>query len=181
MLDKKQHVIVPVPDCEPGIGRTLWMLEDARQRTRRTLENLHPAAVDWIGGFNGHNIGTLLYHIAAIEIDWLHTEVTEGGLPASVWEQFPYEVRDARNHLTIVTGVGLDEHWRRLDFVRGLLLDVYKPMTLADYRRPRQFEAYAVTPEWVLHHLMQHEAGHRDELGALRGGAEKALNLAVNP
>jgi hypothetical protein len=32
---------------------------------------------------------------------------------------------------------------------------------------------YEVTPEWVLHHLCQHEAEHRAEIAALRAGAEK--------
>ncbi len=175
MNEKSQRVVVPLPGCEPEIGRALWMLEDARQRTRSTLENLPPAAVDWIGGFNGHSIGALLYHIAAIEISWLGIEVAEGSLPAGVWEHFAIEVRDAQGKLSPVMGVSLDAHWQRLDFVRGLLLAVYKPMSLAEYRRPRHMDDYDVTPEWVLHHLMQHEAGHRDEIGALRIGAEQSL------
>lgn len=174
--DRKQHVVMPLPGCEPEIGRALWMLGDCRQRTRRALDNLNPAAVDWIGGFNGHSIGSLLYHIAAIEISWLGFEVAEGKLPESVWDHFPYEVRDDQGRLTAVPGLSLDEHWQRLDYVRGLLLDVYKPMTLAEYRRPRHLDEYDVTPEWVLHHLMQHEAGHRDELEMLRQASEKALN-----
>jgi hypothetical protein len=67
-----------------------------------------------------------------------------------------------------VVGVPLEEHLQRLDETRQLLLEVYKPMTLADFRRARHFEAYDVTPEWVLHHLMQHEAGHREEICTLR-------------
>jgi uncharacterized damage-inducible protein DinB len=38
--------------------------------------------------------------------------------------------------------------------------------TLADYE---------TTPEWVLHHLMQHEAEHRGQIGELRRWAEKVL------
>ncbi len=68
MSDKKQHIVMPFPDCDPQIGCALWMLEDCRSRTRRSLANLNPAAVDWAGGFNNHSIGTLLFHIAAIEI-----------------------------------------------------------------------------------------------------------------
>lgn len=176
IVDRKQHIVVPLPDCEPEIGRALWMLEDCRNRTRRSLADLNPAAVDWVGGFNHHSIGTLMYHIAAIEISWFGIEVAEGSLPGEVWEQFPYEVRDQQHRLTPVRGLSLDDHWRRLDYVRGLLLEFYNPMSLEDYRRPRHLEEYDVTPEWVLHHLMQHEAGHRDELEMLRQASEKALN-----
>ncbi|MBZ0299768.1 MAG: hypothetical protein K8J31_08515 [Anaerolineae bacterium] len=84
-------------------------------------------------------------------------------------------MRDSQGQLTAVRGVLLDDHWHRLDLVRGLLRDTFKRMTLADYRRPRMLDDYDVTPEWVLHHLMQHEAGHRDELEALRMLAETDL------
>jgi uncharacterized damage-inducible protein DinB len=52
-------------------------------------------------------------------------------------------------------------------------------MTLQDFRRPRQLPEYDVTPEWILHHLMQHEAEHRGEMGILRTRAEKSLGLSV--
>ncbi|MBZ0299769.1 MAG: DinB family protein [Anaerolineae bacterium] len=81
MTERRNLIVSPLPDCEPEIGRLLWMLEDCRQRTRSALDGLNPAVVDWAGGVNSHSIGTLLYHIAAIELDWLHTEVTQGGLP----------------------------------------------------------------------------------------------------
>jgi uncharacterized damage-inducible protein DinB len=32
---------------------------------------------------------------------------------------------------------------------------------------------YDVTPEWVLHHLMQHEAEHRSQIGAPRARAQR--------
>lgn len=175
MPEKQQHIIQPLPDCEPEIGRALAMIEDCRARTRKGLRELNPAAVDWVGGFNGHSIGTLLYQIAAIEIRWLGIEVVQNGLPESAWEQFPHEVRDDQGRLTAVRGVSLDEHWQRLNRVRGLLLETYRNMSLDDYRRPRAFDEYDVTPEWVLHHLMQHEAEHRDELNSLRAAAENDL------
>lgn len=175
MTDHRNLIVVPLSECEPEIGRMLWMLADCRQRTRTVLAALHPAAIDWVGGVNGHSIGTLLYHLAAIELDWLATEVTEGNLPASIWSHFPFDVRDSQGQLTAVRGIPLEDHWQRLDRVRNLLQDTFKPMTLADFRRPRVLDDYDVTPEWVLHHLMQHEAGHRDELEALRRLAEADL------
>jgi hypothetical protein len=48
------------------------------------------------------------------------------------------------------------------------LLDAYRRMDLAEFRRVRSLEDYDVTPEYVLHHLMQHEAEHHSQIGALR-------------
>jgi uncharacterized damage-inducible protein DinB len=86
---------------------------------------------------------------------------------------FPYEVRDGQGHLTQVTGVSLEEHLQRLHVVRRLLLDVFEAMELAEFRRVRALPPYDVTPEWVLYHLMQHEAEHRSQIGALRARAQR--------
>jgi uncharacterized damage-inducible protein DinB len=115
------------------------------------------------------------YHIADIEADWLYVEVLEQPLPPEVVALFPYPTRDEQGHLTQVQGFSLEEHLRRLEIVRGLLLDVYQPMDLREFRRLRSLPNYDVTPEWVLHHLMQHEAEHRSQIGGLRARAERNL------
>jgi uncharacterized damage-inducible protein DinB len=172
LSEKRQLIIEPLPGCDPDIGRLLWMMEDTRRRTRRTLEGIDQHAIDWQPQYTGGNsIGTLLYHIAAIELDWLATEIMENNVDKSIWEWFPHDVRDTAGSLTVVSGLTLDEHYARLDAVRALLLDSLKPMTLAEFRRPRSLPDYDVSPEEVLHHLMQHEAEHRGEIGMVRAMA----------
>lgn len=159
------------------IGRALWTLDDGRQRTWRALKAIAPEVIDWQPPNYGNSIGTLLYHIAAIEMDWLYSEVMEGRMPESVWEAFPYVVRDDYGRLTVVQGLSLDDHLKRLDSTRKHLLNTFRAMTLEDYRRPRLLERYDVTPEWVLHHLAQHEAEHRGEMLTVRSLAEHALGM----
>jgi hypothetical protein len=50
-------------------------------------------------------------------------------------------------------------------------------MTADDFVRPRSLADYDVSPAWVLHHLGQHEAEHRGELGSVIDGfkAERPL------
>jgi uncharacterized damage-inducible protein DinB len=164
-------VIEPLAGCEPEIGRLLWMMEDTRRRTRQTLEGIDQKTLDWQPPA-GNSIGTLLYHIAAIELDWLAVEMMEGNLDKAIWDLFPYDVRDANGRLTVVSGVSLDAHYGRLDTVRQLLLESCKSMTVAELRRARSLPDYDVSPEEVLHHLMQHEAEHRGEMGVVRALAE---------
>lgn len=161
------------PSQEPEIGRSLWCMQDARRRTLRALEGIALDAVAWEPPDGGSTIGTVLYHIADIEADWLFVEVLEQELPPEVAALFPHATREADGGLTQVPGFTLDEHLQRLEHVRALLLDVYRGMSLADFRRPRSLEPYDVTPEWVLYHLMQHEAEHRSQIGSLRAGAER--------
>ena len=169
---KRQLIIEPLPGCEPEIGRMLWMIEDTRRRTLKVLEGIEQTAMDWQPPANGNSIGTLLYHIAAIEMDWLAVEVMENTLDKSVWDVFTVDVRDANGRLTVVAGVRLDEHLKRFDAVRKVLLDCFKAMTVDDFRRPRSLPDYDVSPEEVLHHLMQHEAEHRGEMATIRTLAE---------
>jgi uncharacterized damage-inducible protein DinB len=167
----------PVDECDLEIGRSLWEIEDTRRRTLASLKDIDESLLDWQAPHADHTIGTLLYHVAAIEISWLGIDVMEGKLPKSVWDAFPYEVRDEQGRLTSVKGLPLSAHYERLETVRNLLLDSFKAMPIEDFRRPRQTPEYSVTPEWVLHHLGQHEAEHRGEITMIRTLGEKSLGL----
>jgi uncharacterized damage-inducible protein DinB len=158
---------------EPEIGRWLWALQDTRQRTMGYLDGLTPTIIDWLPPGDESSIGTILYHIALIEADWLYTEVLEQPYPAEVAALFLYVDRDGQDRLTQVQGLSLEQHLERLEIVRSLLLDVFQLMNLHEFRRVRKLADYDVTPEWVLHHLMQHEAEHRSQIGALRATAER--------
>jgi uncharacterized damage-inducible protein DinB len=160
----------------PEIGQWLWALQDARQRTMRELEGLTPAMIDWLPPDGESTIGTILYHIALIEADWFYVEVLEQPFPPEIAALFPIEDRDTQGHLAHVAGFSLEEHLGRLETVRALLLGVFQQMDLSEFRRVRSLEYYDVTPEWVLHHLMQHEAEHRSQIGALRARAERTLS-----
>lgn len=149
---------------EPEIGRVVWMLEAARWRLYECLEGLDTAVLDWQPAYGGNSIGTLLYHIAAIEIDWLYCEVLERPFPSEIMALLPFNVRDNSGRLTTVTNQSLTEHQHRLAICRSHLLNAYRAMNLEAFRRLHHFDQYAVSPEWVLHHLLQHETEHRGQI-----------------
>lgn len=172
---RKRLIIERAEARDPAIGRALWTLDDARRRTGEVLADLDEAALDWAATPAGNSIGTLLYHIAAIEADWLYAEVLEEEqFPPEVVALFPHDVRDERGRLTPVRGLDLEAHLRRLDAVRERLWAVFGAMAPADFRRARGLPDYDVTPEWVIHHLAQHEAEHRGQIGTLRELAGRA-------
>jgi uncharacterized damage-inducible protein DinB len=163
----EQLRIEPQPATDQEIGRALRLLEGARGRLKETLTKVDPDWLDWEPYPGGNSVGTLLYHIAAIEIDWLYCEVLEQEFPAEVQALLPYPVRNKGGRLFPVTAVSLPDHLQRLDAARQLLLGVYADLTLADFRRARQLPQYHVTPEWVLYHLTQHETEHRGQIGEI--------------
>lgn len=170
---KQQHVVQALAGFVPEIGRAVWMLDNARDETRLELRDFNPDHVDLTITDGGHSVGTLLYHIAGIEFDWLFYEVLEETRFKEIWDIFPHNLRDKTGRLTRVTGLTWEAHWERLDKVRACVREVFKDMTLDDYRRARICDNYDVTPEWVLHHLRQHEAEHRSEIIALAQNAGK--------
>ena len=171
--------VEPLPGYEPTIGRWLWLLEDTRRETKEeALAGLAPAALDWTPPQSQNSIGTLLYHIALIELDWLYTEALESQpWPEELKPLFALSDRDAHKRLSPLRGETLEEHLHRLDLVRQHLLTAFRGMTLEEFRRPHLFPQYRVTAEWVLQHVIQHEGEHRGQIQLLRSLAEGALGV----
>lgn len=173
---RERRVIDPVPAAVPEIARWLWSIEDTRRRTIEALRDLPPALLDWtpLGGAN--SIATLLYHIALIEADYLFADVLElpeDRWPAEIVALFPVVDRDAAGDLSHPPAESLETHLARLDRVRAHLRRVFATMTRDDFRRPRALVTYDTTPEWTLHHLMQHEAEHRGRIESIRALAAR--------
>ncbi|MDP4097976.1 DinB family protein [Paenibacillus sp. P96] len=176
-MSKKSLQIAALPGYEPEIGRWLWCLGDVRRTILEKLNGLEPDLLDQkVEG--KHSIGSLLYHIALIEADWLYVEVLETDFEPEIRSLFPQDDRSEDGALVHVAGQTLEQHLHRLQAVRDRLLFHFKGMDLTDWRTPRQLEAYDVTPEWVIYHLVEHEAHHRGQifelLRNLREQREKA-------
>jgi uncharacterized damage-inducible protein DinB len=154
----------PVP-----IGAWLAALEDTRRRTLRALEGLDEQTLHRLPASPANSVATLLYHIAAIEADWLYADVLEGQpFPSELERLLAFDVRDEQGMLTRVESESLHEMLSRLQIIRFQLLNVFKGMSVEEFYRPRRNEDYTVTPQWALHHLMQHEAEHRGQIEMLR-------------
>lgn len=162
----REHLVNPaLPGYEAEVGAALWRLEDTRDRTLRLLGEMPAGYVDRDG--RGNSIGTILYHLALIETDWLFAEVMEAPYPADLKALLPVEDRDEAGVLTLVRNETLEQHLARLAAVRSVLLEQFRGMTAGEFHRPRELPAYSVSPAWVLHHLSQHEAEHRGEIGSI--------------
>ncbi len=179
-LPPEQLIVQELPGYQPEISRWIWALEAVRRVTLERIEGIAPEALD-LAPQDLNAISTLLYHIAAIEVDWLYVEALEQEYPSEIEALFPYDVRDDTGRLTPVPGISLDEHLARLATVRRHLLEGFKGMTVEEFRRPRAFEAYNVTPEWVLYHLIEHEADHRGQISDRRTWAERELGINAPP
>jgi hypothetical protein len=130
--------------------------------------------VDWYPDLPLNSIGTLLYHIALIEADWVAVEILElREDPAELGGLLPWPDRSASGDgdgraLTRIDGGSLESHVERLAAVRAWAVERLASLTNTDLHRVRVLPDYDVAPDWVLHHLLQHEAEHRSHLALLR-------------
>ena len=168
MGERERLVLEPIADA-PEVGRWLSALDDGRRDTVAELRDVTEEMLDAEPPGAPNSIGTLLYHIALIELDWLLVDIL--GLESRVtWpgHLVPYEDRDGEGMLTVIRGEPMAAHLDRLAQIRALVHEHIGPMPVQDFHTPRARERYDVSPAWVLHHLLQHEAEHRAHIAWVR-------------
>jgi uncharacterized damage-inducible protein DinB len=167
-------ILTPLNGYAGDVGVWLSALQDTRQRTLRVLETIEPHWLDFVPE-DGESIGTILYHIAAIEVDWLHEDILQTPFPPEIEALVPYDVRDANGKLTPVSE-SLKKHLERLNKVRKILLDNFLNMSPGDFLKARSLPDSDVSPLYVIHHLMQHEAEHRSQINWIGMKAKLVLS-----
>lgn len=173
---RENLAVTGVAAREPAIGQVLWMLEETRGRTLDAVAGLDSDILEWEPPFEGNSIASLLYHIPAIEADWLYVEVLQAeSFHKELIPFFPVDVTEPDGHLARWRGESLQALRERLRSVRLELLDAFTTMSFEDYCDPRSLPEYDVTPEWVLYHLLQHENEHLGEIGVVKQLALAAL------
>ncbi len=170
MNEMEQRIITPLPASHPELGRWLWALEDTRARTKAALLGMGQAELDWMGPGVENAIGSLLYHLALIEFDYLYADILGEDYPVGAEMLLPFPDRDRDGNLSVVQGVSLEDHLARLDEVRRQLIQRVSALSPEQMETARTLPEwnYAISPAWTLHHLMQHEAEHRGEIAAIR-------------
>ena len=167
---RKWH-LDPTEGYSAGVGRFVTMLADTRSRLMRDIADLDEAELDRTLPWAPNSVGTLLYHLAAIELDWTFADLLETEtFPDGSEDWFPVDVREEDGRLTPVVEP-LRRHLDRLEWVRAHLFETLKGFSDDDLDR-------TFNPEnpsgggWILHHLMQHEAEHRGQIGELRAALQ---------
>ena len=111
---RRELILSPVPCDAPEIGVWLAALSDCRARTHKAIAGIRNDELEWVCPLSTNTIGTLLYHVAAIELDWLYSEILEQEFPGDLSSWFPHDVRDSEGNLNdlpqkhVDTGMGLE-------------------------------------------------------------------------
>jgi uncharacterized damage-inducible protein DinB len=165
---RRQLILEPVLAGSGETGSWSAALTDCRARTLKAIAGIDQNELDWRPPLWANTVGTLLYHIALIEADWLYAEILERPIPEDLKAMLRLDDRQSNGELTSVRGETANQHEQRLARVRQDFLQALGSMTLTEFRRIRHLPDYDVTPEWVVLHLIQHEAEHRGQIVVLR-------------
>jgi hypothetical protein len=129
---------------------------DTRRRTLAAVDGVSPDELDWTPAGLASSIGTLLYHTALIETDYLCADILgmdEDEYFPDLVALLPWPDRDESGALIAVAGLSLEEHLDRLTTVRTRVLEHVSALTAEQMGAPRAFPdwGYAISPAWTLH------------------------------
>lgn len=173
--DRRVHALGSYSGAAPEIGQWLWAMEETRRGLLSTLSRIEKAGfgqefLDWQGADGKDNsLGTLLYHIAGVEMGWLYVDMLMTGFPADVQERFPVDDHTDDGRMRYITGLALQDHLDNLAWTRRRFLDVVGALSVEEWNELKSppNEDYSITPGWIVFHLVEHEAGHLYEIRRL--------------
>jgi uncharacterized damage-inducible protein DinB len=165
----------PVEGFAPQIGRYVAQLTEVRDDLKREVSGLTIPQLDWHPDDRTESIATLLLHCDAIEWSWLHEDVL--GEPSS---QYPGDWSQAlpiRVGAPQVSGRPVEYYLQILDATRAHTLAILRTFTDADLSRlvgeaepppGQEKRSRLYTIDWVIWHIIEHEATHVGQVELLR-------------
>ena len=153
------------------------MLEDVRARTKKYVEGLTQAQLEWFPNAKVESIGTLLVHIAAVELSWIQEDIKRDQMGEEWKAGFPI-----RFDIPQISDEPLEYFIGLLDSTRAVTRDVLAGLTDRDLAREvvslddeDNPDAPRYTIEWILYHLVEHEAHHKGQIAVMKRMLPEAI------
>ena len=165
----------PVAGYSPQIGRYVAQMTEVREDLLHELAALPVAQLDWHPDAQTESIGTLLLHLDAVEWSWLHEDVL--GMPSDAYPGNWHEAMPIRVGVPQVQGRPLEAYLSQLAATRARTLEILRGWTDADLTRrvgeaepepgmERHSTLYTI--DWIIWHIIEHEATHVGQVELLR-------------
>ncbi len=165
----------PVEGYTPQIGRYVAQMDEVRRDLKQEVNGLIVGQLDWHPDEWTESIGTLLLHLDAVEWSWIHEDifgVSDDDYPG-VWS----EAMPIRFGVPQVQGRPLEWYLEKLDATRERTLEVLRGFTDDDLLRlvgeanlgpEMEKRSTLYTIDWIVWHILQHEASHVGQIELLR-------------
>ena len=154
-------------ELSPGVSSWYAQMYEVRDYLLKIMEELPEDKLDFTPNEKTvETIGTLLLHIAGVEWSWIFEDID--GVEMD-FEKFKYgfALRPKVN-LPQIKGKSKQFYLDLLNEVRDEVFQRLKRMTDADLKKEIVTETLSYTIEWVLFHLVEHEAMHVGQILLLK-------------
>jgi uncharacterized damage-inducible protein DinB len=162
--------IDPAAGFDPIIGLYVAQLDDVRARTKRYADGLTESQLAWHPNPKVESIGTLLLHIAAVEVSWIQEDIGRKPMGEEWKIAFPI-----RFDIPQVSDKRLEYFLDLLDSTRAATRDQLASLSDDDLARAvvslesaDDPDAPRYTIEWILYHLLEHEAHHTGQIAVMK-------------
>jgi uncharacterized damage-inducible protein DinB len=111
-------------------------------------------------------IGTLLMHIAGVEWSWIIADIEGKEIPFEKWKYAYPLSKDV--DIPQLVGKGLKFYLDILEEVRNEVYEKLKKFKDDDLDRIVEIEGKKFSIEWILYHVIEHEAAHIGQISLLK-------------
>ena len=165
MNEKSFIALERTDDLSPRIAFLYSMMEKVRERLLNRVKGLTIKDLDYTPDEkNIESIGTLLLHIAAVEWSWIFEDMDGQEMDYEEWK-LAFSLRE---EIPQIKGKKLKFYLDKLDLVRQDVKDRLTRIEDSELDHLVDVGHAAVSIEWILFHLIEHEAMHVGQMSMLR-------------
>ncbi|MHA2065831.1 MAG: DinB family protein [Candidatus Thorarchaeota archaeon] len=160
-------------DLSPRVAFLFSMMDRMRSRLLRIVEDFSDDEIDYSPDPERiESIGTLLLHIAAVEWSWIFEDIDGEEMDYEKWKH----AFALREKIPQLTKQGLKFFIDRLIEVRSAVFVRLRNLDDSNLHTLVEVGNAEVSIEWVLFHLLEHEAMHIGQISILSRLAKTSEN-----
>ncbi|MFW9922407.1 MAG: DinB family protein [Candidatus Thorarchaeota archaeon] len=154
-------------ELTPRVAEFFSFMNEARQYLLKMISDVDNIMLDFTPNERTvETIGTLLLHIAGVEWSWIIADIEGKVIPFEKWK-YAYALSNDVN-LPQLIGKGIKYYLEILAQVREEVYVKLKEFTDDDLDRIVKIEGKKFTIEWILYHVIEHEAVHIGQISLLK-------------
>ncbi|MHA1759804.1 MAG: DinB family protein [Candidatus Heimdallarchaeota archaeon] len=151
----------------PRVALLYSQQEEVRTNLLKMVKDIDDSDLDYTPDERKiETIGTLLLHIAVVEWSWIIGGLEKRELSNGKWN-VAFPLRKGVD-LPQQVGKGLEYYLEKLKEVRLEVYEKLKGLTDKDLDTVIESGKYKSTVEWMLHHVIEHEAEHLGQISLLK-------------
>ncbi|MFX0108874.1 MAG: DinB family protein [Candidatus Hodarchaeota archaeon] len=163
--EKKVIALTIYNELSPRVAFLYALMEKTRERLLKRVEGLSVKDLDYSPHDESiETIGTLLLHIAAVEWSWIFEDMGGQEMDYEKWKH-AFALREGIPQLR---GKNLKFYLDKLEEVRERVFSRLMAVSDDELDHLVDIGQAVVSIEWILFHLIEHEAMHVGQISVLR-------------